>query len=375
MKARLLLFGVDDFAGGLISRRAAQRGFAHIASGTDIARVASLSNELSRKTPNLVEPRIFRLGDKEKLCAQLDDVAVLVNACPRFDEVAPALIEACLETRTNYIDLCKDSIDLVKVFARNSDAQAAGITLVPGAGFDACAVDSMAARLATMLPNATHLTIAVSRSPLSQSEARSLVGACRVPGQLLRDGVLTAENPGARSLKIDFGQGETEAWLAPWRGESVIAGRRGPFKTVESYEVLHPAIVRNVIKPGLRRWMFRRGYRIAALERKIGTRREGPTNRQLARNACVIWGEARNAEGQTARARLQTPAAHIYTADAIIPLVRSLMDAKHPSGICLPSEIGGAALVESIDGVQWRELPDAKEAEAHELPSPALVQA
>ena len=374
MKARLLLYGVDDFAGGLISRRAAQRGFAHIASGTDIARVASLSNELSRKTPNLVEPRIFRLGDKEKLCAQLDDVAVLVNACPRFSEVAPALIEACLATRTNYIDLCSKSIDLVKVFDRNSDAQAAGITLVPGAGFDACAVDSMAARLATMLPSATHLTIAVSRSPLAQSEARALVAACPAPGELLRDGVLIPESPGARSLQIDFGQGEVDAWLAPWRGESVIAKRRGPFKTVESFEVFHPALVRSVIKSGLRRWMFRRGYRIMALERKIGTRREGPSKRQLAKNACVIWGEARNAEGQTARARLQTPAAHIYTADAIIPLVRGLMDAKVPTGVHFPSEVGGAALVESIDGVQWRELPDATEAEAHDLPSPAVAQ-
>jgi short subunit dehydrogenase-like uncharacterized protein len=372
MKSRLLLYGVDDFAGGLISRRAAERGFAHIASGKDIARVASLANALSRKTPNLVEPRIFGLGDKMRLAEQFDDVAVVVNCCPRFPDVSTALIDACLATQTHYIDLGMERLEIEMVFARNSEAVRAGISLVPGASFDVCAPDALVSRLATMLPDATHLTLAVSRSPRTISEARALVAACRIDGKRFENGAMVSAKPGDNEIKVDFGDGETSVWLAPWRAESIIAAHRGPYKTVESYETFSPALVRAVVKPGLRRWMFRRGMRINKLERKLSVRGEGPGKRQLGKSSCVVWGEARNAAGLVARARLKTPAAQVYAADAVIIMVRSLMDGRGLPGVRFPAEIGGAALVENIAGVHWSELPDAADVDMQDAPA-ALV--
>ncbi|MGV8996350.1 MAG: hypothetical protein ACOH12_05340 [Parvibaculaceae bacterium] len=361
MKSRLLLYGVDSYAGGVISRRAAARGLGHIAAGHDIARVATLANLLSRKTPNLVEPRIFGLGDKEKLAGQLDDVAVVVNCCPRFSDAGISLIEACLSTRTHYLDLCMETLDLAQVFARNDDAKASGISLIPGLSFDVSAADAMAARLATMRPNATNLTIAVSRSPLSQVEAKAFVAACRAPSDVLKDGKMVAENAGARSISIDFGRGATQAFLAPWRAESLIAQRVGPYKNVESYEVFHPALVRTVIKSGLGRFMFRRGWRIAQLERKIGGRAEGPKDKALAKTPCFIWGEARDSEGRVSRARLETPAAPYYAADVTLAMVRLVMDGKTTPGAWFPSQVSSAALVENMPDAHWRELPDASE--------------
>tara|TARA_R110002124_G_scaffold69525_4_gene186948 strand:- start:481 stop:1608 length:1128 start_codon:yes stop_codon:yes gene_type:complete len=361
MKSRLLLYGVDHYAGGLISRRAAEKGFAHIAAGHDIARVAILANELSRNTPNLVEPRIFGLGDKLRLAGQLDDVAVVVNCSPLISEVAPALIEACLSTGTHYIDLDMESLETRQEFDLDSEVRARGISLIPGASFGVSAAGAMAARLATICPSATHLTIAVARSPCTRDEVKNLIAACRVPGQVLKKGAMVKANAGDRAINIDFGHGPMIAHLAPWRSESFVAARLGPFKNVESYEVFPPALVRAVTKSGWRRWMFRRGMRLAALERKISGRLEGPTPRQLAKTSCVIWGEARSADGRVSRARLETPAAPLYTADATLALVRALMDGKTAPGVHFPSQVAGAALIENIEGVQWRELPDVSE--------------
>ncbi|MES1991035.1 MAG: saccharopine dehydrogenase NADP-binding domain-containing protein [Pseudomonadota bacterium] len=361
MKSRLLIYGVDTYAGGVISRRAAARGFAHVAAGHDIARVAILSNSLSKATPNLVEPRIFGLADQNNLEGQFDDVAVVVNCCPRFSETGMSLIEACLATHTHYLDLCSAPSDLVQVFARNEEAKASGVSLIPGLSFDVSAADTMAARLATMRPHATHLTIAVARSPLSQTEAKAIVKACRQSGEVLKDGKMVAVEAGARSITIDFGQGTRQAYLAPWRAESLIAKHIGPYKNVDGFEVFHPALVRSVIKSGLPRIMFRRGWRIAALERRIGGRGEGPKDKRLAKTSCVIWGEARDAEGRVSRARLETPAAQIYTADVTLALVRIVIDGRAPAGAYFPSQVAGGALVENITGVVWRELPDRSE--------------
>ncbi|HEY4345454.1 MAG TPA: hypothetical protein VGN05_13975 [Parvibaculum sp.] len=361
MKTRLLLYGVDDFAGALISRRAAATRFVHIAAGHDIAGVAIHANAVSKAHPGLVEPRIFGLGDKARFASQLDDVAVLVNCSPRFSQTAPALVDACLATRTHYLDLCSKGRDLSQVLARDSEARRAGIVLVPGANFDVAAADAMSARLAAMLPAARHLTIAVNRSAYTCAEADDLVEACRAPG--------AAE----RSVHVDFGNGEEVAHLAPWRCESLAAGRRGPYATVDAFEVLPPALARAITHAGLRRWMFRRGMRLASLKRKIAGRGEGPTKRQLARSRSIVWGEARGPDGSICRARLEAPAALLYTADAALLLARVLLDGKMEPGFHWPSEVGGAALVEAIDGVTWREIADPSETGAPDIGLPLAV--
>jgi short subunit dehydrogenase-like uncharacterized protein len=372
MKARLLLYGVDSYAGGLISRRAAERGFGHIASGHDIARVATLANELSRNTPNLVEPRIFGLGDKSSIISQLDDVAVVVNCSPRFSDYSQALISACLASGTHYVSLGMNAHEYLQEIALNYACTDAKITLVPGVCFDVSAADALAARLATMRPNATQLTLAVARSPLSKNEAHELVAACRAPTEVLKDGAFVKAKPGDRSIHIDFGKGPMIAHLAPWRCDGLLAKQHGSFKTVDAYEVFHPALVRAVTKAGLRRWMFRRGMRIAALERKISGRGEGPKPRQLVKTNCVIWGEARDAAGHVSRARLETPAAPMFSADAAIIVARILMEGKTPSGVRSAAEVAGAALIEGIEGMHWRELPDAAEISRPES-APAMI--
>lgn len=362
MKARVLLYGVEDYAGALISRRAAASGFAHIAAGRDIAGVASHSNALARRHGGFAEPRIFGLADKTRLATQLDDVAVLVNCSPLFSQTAPALLDACLASHTHYVDLCTTRSDFSGVLARDAEAKAAGIVLVPGANFDIAAADAMSARLATMLPTAQSLTVALGRNPLSRAQAHDLVEACRAEASAAQ-----------RTLDVDFGSGDEKTFLAPWRCESLAAARRGPYLTVESFEAFHPALARAATQPGLRRWMFRRGFRLASLKRKIAGRGDGPSPRQLEKSRGLVWGEARAADGSTRRARLETPASHLYTADVVLLIARILLEGKIEPGHRWPSEIGGAALVEGVDGVVWREIADPSESRAADALQAAVI--
>lgn len=362
MKTRVLLYGVEDYAGALISRRAVASGFAHIAAGHDIAGVASHTNALTRRHGGLAEPRIFGLADKARLATQLDDVAVLVNCSPLFSQTAPALLDACLASQTHYVDLCTTRSDVSSVLARDAEAKAAGIALVPGANFDVAAADAMSVRLATMLPMAQSLTIAVGRSLLSRAQGHDLIEACR------------AEFSSAqRTLNVDFGGGDEKTYLAPWRCESLAAARRGPYTSVESFEAFHPALARATAQPGLRRWMFRRGFRLTALKRKIAGRGDGPSPRQLEKSRGLVWGEARSADGAVRQARLETPASHLYTADVALLLARTLLEGKFEPGHHWPSEIGGAALVEGVEGVIWREIADPSESHAPDVLQVAVI--
>ncbi|HEX7777447.1 MAG TPA: saccharopine dehydrogenase NADP-binding domain-containing protein [Parvibaculum sp.] len=361
MKTRLLLYGVDEFTGALVSRRAAAAGLAHIGAGRDIARVAAHANAMSKAHPGAVEPRTFGLGSAARMASALDDVAVLVNAATPFSQTAPALVEACLASGTHYLDLSSERGDIAALMARDEAAAAARIVVAPGAGFDLALADAMAARLTLLLPGARTLTIAVKRGPLTRNEARDLIAALRTPGETVKNGQPAVAKPASRVLNVDFGTGSEPAMLASWRADAIVARRRGPYSTVESVEVLPPALMRLVRGASLSRYMFRRGWRLKALERRLARRREGPKDAELARTHAVVWGEARTPDGKTARARLETPAAQIYTADAALMLARALLDGKAAPGFRLPSELGGSGLVEAIAGVTWREIADASE--------------
>ncbi|MGB5950731.1 MAG: hypothetical protein WBG82_15545, partial [Parvibaculum sp.] len=74
-----------------------------------------------------------------------------------------------------------------------------------------------------------------------------------------------------------------------------------------------------------------------------------------------VWGEARTPDGRVRQARLETPAAPVFSADAALLIAQRLAEGAGTPGFRLPSEVAGAALVEGIEGVTWREIADAEE--------------
>lgn len=367
MKTRVVVYGVDEYQGALISRRAAERGLAHIGAGRDIARVAAHANGFAARECRPVEPRVFGLADASRIAAQLDDVAVLINCTTPIAETAAPLIAAALATGTHYVDLGCTRTHLAAVMARDGDAAKACIVLVPGAAFDFAASETMAARLATILPAARALIVASKRGGYTRGEARDLIAALRQPGEVVKNGQFVAADPASRGIELDFGQGLEAARLAPWRGEPVALRRRGPYSTIECYEALPPALTRATEGGALARFMFRRGWRLKALERRLTRGREGPSATELQRERAVVCGEARTPDGKVRRARLETPAAALYTADVVLVIAQKLIEGRIAPGVRLPSEVGGAALFEAIDGVQWREIADAAETLAPDL--------
>lgn len=360
MKTRLVVFGVDEYQGALVSKRAAERGVAHIGAGRDIARVAAHVNALAASGAP-VEPRIFGLGEPARIASQLDDAAVILNCATPFGETAAPLVAAALATGTHYADLGAARPHVAMLVARDAEARQAGVALVPGAGFDFAAAEAVAARLATLLPTARALTLAVKRSALSRAEARELVAGARAAGEVVKNGQLVSAMPASRHLDVDFGRGAERAALAPWRGEPVAERRRGPYSTIEVYEVLPPPLLRVMKRGSLAHFFFRRGWRLEALERRLARGREGTPEAELRRARAYVWGEARTPDGRVRKARLETPAAPLYTAEAALLVAARLMEGGVAPGVRLPSEVAGAALVEEIDGVIWREIADASE--------------
>jgi short subunit dehydrogenase-like uncharacterized protein len=97
----------------------------------------------------------------------------VLNCSGPFVWTAPPLIEACLKTKTHYMDLSGEWKSLeygnvvlffgnvVVVMSKGNDACLSDIVLIPGLGFDIVPTDCLISMLYSKLPGATHMEIGI----------------------------------------------------------------------------------------------------------------------------------------------------------------------------------------------------------------------
>lgn len=371
MTSRILVYGVDGFMGALTSHAAWRAGLSHIAGGRAIAGVAQHAAALAKeagagKGAGPAEPRTFTLGNAERIAGQLDDVGVVVNCENLEGDDLRSLVVACIATGTHLVDLSADRACVAALAAFDEAAGKAKTMLMAGAGFDFAATDAVSVRLAQILPGARAVTLAVKRGPRTMTEAAWLVAAMREEGETLKNGQFVAARAGERTIEIAFDEGPEKAWLAPWRGEAMAARHRGIYSTLETYEVLPEKAARALEEGTMAYRFFKRGWGLKRLERKLARGKVAPGKAELRDGRAVVWGEARHPDGRIRRARLETPETHVYSAEAAVLLARMALDGAAKPGYQLPSAIAGAALVENIPGVTWREIVERAEETADE---------
>jgi short subunit dehydrogenase-like uncharacterized protein len=133
------------------------------------------------------------------------------------------LVEACLRTGTDYLDITGE-IDVFRaVVARDRRAWEAGATLLPGAGFDVVPTDCLAAHLHRRLPDATELALGISGlGSLSPGTAATPIENAGGDSLVRRAGRLRTVPFGSVTREIDFGRGPDHAVGMP-AGDLVTA--------------------------------------------------------------------------------------------------------------------------------------------------------
>ena len=296
--------------------------------------------------------RVFGLDDATAAAAAIADMAVVANCAGPFAATSAPMIDACLTSRAHYLDITGEIDVFLAARRRHADAQAAGIVICPGVGFDVIPTDCMAAVLKEALPDATHLVLAFdARGPMSPGTARTMVRSLRLGkrgSRVRRNGVL-GEVPLAQSWRrIDFPGGSATAIAIPW-GDLATAWFSTGIPNIETYAVVPRAAV---IASRALNWV--RPLLASApgqtLLYRLANRVSGPSEEQLATGRCRLWGEVRNAVGNQRTAKLETANGYRLTADGTIMAVQSLMTNMPPGGYYTPSMLLGARCVERLPG-------------------------
>jgi short subunit dehydrogenase-like uncharacterized protein len=331
-----LLYGATGYTGRLIARRATDRGLRPVLAGRSAAKLVPLAAELG------LEHRVFGLDDPAATRRGLAGVEAVAHCAGPFARTAVPMATACVDTRTHYLDITGEIDVFEALHALGGRARKAGITLLPGAGFDVVPTDCVAALLAARLPDATQLDLAfLTGGGPSPGTARTALEGAAEGGRIRTGGEIRAVPVGSRRVRAAFPSGARTVVSVPWGDVSTAYYSTG-IPDITSYTAVPaPAVAASRVL----RVLPLRGMLAEAAGRLL----RGPGDRALSGSRSEVWGRARDAAGNTVTATLVGPNPYRMTADAVLRIVQRLPGL--PAGFQTPSLALGADFAGTLDGV------------------------
>jgi len=340
-----VIYGANGYTGALTARAAVTRGQHPILAGRNLVAVAALAGELG------LEHRIFALDSPGAVEEGLRGVAVVLHCAGPFAHTSRPMADACLRTRAHYLDITGEVVVFESLAARDAEARAAGVMLLPGAGFDVVPSDCLAAHLRRRLPSATRLALGFAAlGRVSRGTATTMAENVPKGGLVRLDGILRKEPAAWKTRLIDFGAGPVPAMTIPW-GDVSTAYHSTGIPNIEVY-VAAPLGMRLAARASrYLGWLLGSGFVQRLLKRRIRAGPPGPTEQERARGRSLLWGEAADAAGQQVVSRLSGPDGYTLTARAALAVVGRVLAGDAPPGFQTPSRAYGPDFVLGLEGI------------------------
>ncbi|UVK86184.1 saccharopine dehydrogenase NADP-binding domain-containing protein [Pseudomonas sp. B21-051] len=339
-----MIYGANGYTGELIARDAVRRGLRPVLAGRSRDKVEALARELG------LEARVFGLDDPARLLAQIKGHGLILHCAGPFSATAAPMIEACLRAGAHYLDITGEIAVFEHAQSLNERARAAGSVICPGVGFDVVPTDCVAAALKDALPDATHLALGFdSRSSFSPGTAKTSIEGLAQGGKVRRDGKIVSVPLAYRVRRIDFGAGEKLAMTIPWGDVSTAWHTTG----IANIEVFIPGSAGMIRGARLANWirpLLGLSFVQRLLKARIGKTVTGPDQAKRADQGTYVWGEARNARGESKVVRVRTANVYSLTIDAALAVVGYLLQTRPPGGAYTPARLLGADLVTHLPG-------------------------
>jgi len=345
----ILIYGATGYTGKLIAKAASNAGARPILAGRNLEKVKRVAEPLG------LAARAFDLVDRSGIDAGLKDVAVALCVAGPFSATSRPMADACLRNRVHYLDITGEIEVFEALAARDAEAKARGVTLLPGVGFDVVPSDCLAAHLKRRLPDATDLKLYLSLGGnMSRGTAKSMVESIATGTRIRRRGAIIARNS-AGAGSCDFGNGVKSTVQVSW-GDVATAFHSTGIPNIEVHFEVSPAVVALTRTPSFVKSFLGLGFMQSLLKAQVDRMPEGPNESARRTGRAVLVGQARNDKGETVRSRLRTPEGYVLTAATAFDGAKRVAAGEVKPGFQTPSLAFGADYILNFDGVTREDL-------------------
>jgi short subunit dehydrogenase-like uncharacterized protein len=351
MAKPLLIYGVTGYTGRLILAEALARGLRPVLSGRNAEAVRALAAEHG------LEARPAALDDSGEMHEALNGIGVVLHCAGPFFRTVSDMLEACLDMGVHYLDITGEIAVFERLAGAGERAREAGITLLPGVGFDVVPTDCLAAHLKRRLPGATAIELAFSGgSAPSHGTAATVVEGMGQGGAIRRNGRIERVPTAWKTRVIPFADKKRLCVTIPW-GDVSTAFHSTRIPNITTYMATSASGLRSLrvsryLEPILRMQSVKR-----FLLERLKARPAGPSASTLAKAQSQVWGEATDATGAVVSARLTAPNGYSLTAIAAVRAAERVLAGGVPSGFLTPSAAFGPDFVLEIPGTVREDLP------------------
>ncbi|WP_338814918.1 saccharopine dehydrogenase NADP-binding domain-containing protein [Bernardetia sp. Wsw4-3y2] len=337
---KILIYGASGYVGKLFAKEALKFGLKPILAGR--------GNNISEFAQKMdLESRVFSLDTPSVLIENLKDIAILINLAGPFSATARPLIEACLETKTHYLDIAGEVPEFQLVHSYTQKAQEVGILLLSGAGFGVVPTDLAANLAKENLPNVTHLKIAYSTTGgVSRGTLKTVLKDINKEGVIRINNKLEKAKPAFKEMTFTSQNKKYEAVYNPWRADLFTAGISTSIPNIETYSTFPSPIV-SMMK-GKLLWL-----RNFILNNLINLLPEGSSEKELKNGKTIVYVEAKNEKGETSTVEIIGSEAYLFTVQALLFIIKTMQEKKDfPFGFQTPVTAFSTTLLQKIPSLQ-----------------------
>ena len=347
-----LIYGANGYTGELIAREAVRRGMNPVLAGRSEQRVRPVAQELG------CEYRIFSLLSVPDIKDALKDVQLVLHCAGPFSRTADPMVRACIDAGVDYADIDGEIPVLESMYARHDEAVAAGVTLLPGSGYDVVPTDCLSAMLHESLPDATKLRIAfagrISQSPGTWNVTLETIPDC---GTIRREGKLETVPHAWRVDRIDFDDRRRCTMSIPWGDVSSAYHSTGipNIHVAIGVSCLSAWLMRIVRRPVCA--LLRIPGILRILKSIVPRAKQGPSAHTRQSVIYHLRGDVWNASGERRSLCMHTPEGYTCTIESALAIVERLRAKALPPGAFTPSRALGSSFALSLQGIRLVDCP------------------
>ncbi len=288
-----MIYGANGYSAQLIIEELLKRGIRPILAGRNEVTIRKLAKNYS------CDYKIFDLSDDSKSIEALTGIHTVLNCAGPFKYTAKDMIDYCLQTGTNYLDITGEMPALAYAFGNDRIAKEKGIVILPSVGFDIIPTDCLAKRLSEQMPGAINLKLGFLNinGKISRGTLLTTLEFLGGTGRIRRNGQMIESPIGQYTVKVKKGNFSFTGISIPW-GDVFTSFISTGIPNVEVYMGL-PKIVfifKNILL------LFTKLLRIPFIKNVVGNyinkNVTGPNKKERDSTITFVWGRVENGKGE-----------------------------------------------------------------------------